>query len=172
MTKARERKTAITIIVPVLDYTELMVRNHGETFRGGAQATAVGLSVPHLPPIPTPGITIISLYSSACHAPLFGLSSGPIPLLPLQLFFPASPPHSHCWPQRLLLILKHAVYAPHVGHEMLHHLMTPTLHGDLASPALAWLLWALPAPAGAIHAFLGSQLSWAVSMPEDDAPEN
>lgn len=56
MTKARERKTAITIIEPVLDYAELMVRNHGETFRGGAQATAVGLSVPRLPPIPTPGI--------------------------------------------------------------------------------------------------------------------
>ena len=50
--------------------------------------------------------------------------------------------------------------------------MTPPFHGDLASLALAWLPWALPVPGGAFHAFLGSQLSWAVSQEARKWPEN
>ena len=96
---------------------------------------------------------VISPSSSACHAPLLGLSSDPFPLLSLLLFFPASSPPqplpateaapyfkahracSTCWPRD----------APSP--------LDPSALGDLPSLALAWLPWALPTPGGSFHAF-------------------
>lgn len=82
MTKARERKTAITTIKRVLDYSELVVRNNRETFCGGPQATATRLAC-HLSL--HQASLVISPSRSACHAPFPGLSSGPAPLLSAAL---------------------------------------------------------------------------------------
>lgn len=54
MTNARERKTDITIIKPVLDYSELVVRNNREPQCGDSQGTVVGLSMSYLLLCPCP----------------------------------------------------------------------------------------------------------------------
>lgn len=47
-------------------------------------------------------------------------------------------------------------HIPRVGHETLHHLMTPPFHGDLASLASAHARWRLLCISG-LTAVLGSQ---------------
>ena len=152
------------IIQPALDSSEPL--------SGGPRATAAGLSSPRLPPVPTPGIPVISPSNPACHAPLLGLPSHPSSLHFSGASSPFLLPPQPLPAKEADPYFKTCCGAPDAGQEIFHHLMTPLLCWDEASLALAWLLWALPAPGGTLHAFLASQLSWAVKMPENDWPEN